>query len=227
MKPYTIPEAAEYAYCSESKVRKAAKSGELAGQIVAGTYVFSEAAIDAWLLGVKVVARRLMTVNTAGREYNVSRNRLYVLIKDGTLPAAKIKARGSFGWAYVFYEDDLKAVGKELGRSRAGPAVRDDIDKHIGQVGNRHLILGTKDREGRPFSYLNLNQARRRAREAYSEPPLYKMGDSVFIKPSGPATIMTEVVLVEDVTWIDKAILVKYDNGAPVRLPIRWLRSKK
>ena len=228
MKLYTIPEAAEYAYSSESKVRKAAKSGDLAGQIVAGTYVFSEAAIDTWLLGFKPkVPHKLMTVNTAGRDYDVGRNRLYTLIKDGTLPAVKIKARGSFGWAYVFYEADLKAVGKELGRSRSGPAVKDDIDKHIGQVGNRYLILGTKDRKGKPFSYLNLNQARRRAREAYSEPPLYKMGDSVFIKPPGTATIMTEVVLVEDVTWIDKAILVKYDNGAPARMPIRWLRSKK
>ena len=224
-KLYTIPEVSEYSGASISKVRRATNSGDLAGQIVAGTYVFSKKAVNAWLLGLTVVARKLLTINTASRDYNVSRNRLYTLIREGTLPATKIKARGGFGWAYVFYETDLLAVGKGLERVSSGPAVKDDIDQHLERSNVRYAIIGTKDKYGRPFTYRNKNQARRRAREAYGEELYFKKGDSVFIKPKGGT--MTEVNLVEDVTWIDKVAKIQQGNHTPVLVPVRWLWSKK
>jgi len=225
-KLYTIPEAAEYGGVSESKVRRAANSGDLAGQIVAGTYIFTEASVDTWLLGLKPKQPRpLLTVNTASRDYNVSKNRLYTLLQKGALPAIKIKARGGFGWAYVFTEDDLLAVGKGLEQVPSGPAVKDNVDDHLERSNGRWAIKGTKDKYGKPLSYRNKNQARRRAREAYGEPPLYQKGDSVFIKPKNGH--MQEVVLLEDVTWIDQAILVRRNNSKTALLPLSWLWSKK
>ena len=227
-KLYTIPGVAEYSGASKNKVRRAANSGLLVGQVVAGTYIFSEAAIDAWLLGLKVEARTLLTINTAAKKYGVSRNRLHTLIQEGTLPAIKIKARGSAGWAYVFYDIDLRAVGKDLSRIPSGPAVKDDIDRYLEHSSGRYAILGTKNKYGHPFSYKHKNQARRRAREAYGEELLYTESDSVFIKPKDGH--MVEAVLVEDVTWIDQTILIKHNNRKPALVPIRWLwgkRSKK
>lgn len=225
-KLYTIPEAAEYSGLSEGKVRRAANSGNLCGQIVAGTYLFTKQALDSWLGPfVSVDLPNLLTINTATRDYNVSRNRLYTLIQAGTLPAAKVKTRGGFGWSYIFTEADLLAVGKGLGRVPSGPAVKDNVDQHLEYSNDRWAIRGTKNKYGQPFTYWHKNQARRRAREAYSEPPLYHQGDTVFIKPKDGK--MVEAVLVEDVTWIDQTVLIKYNNQAPALVPIRWLWSKK
>ncbi len=227
-KLYTISDAADYSGQSESKVRRAANSGDLAGQIVAGTYIFSEKAVNGWMLGLEIVTHKLLTVNTASRDYHVSRNRLYSLIRAGTLPATKIKSRGSLGWAYVFYESDLEAVGKGLDRVSSGPAVKDDIDQRLERSNGSWAIRGTKNKSGKPFAYRSKNQARRRAREAYSEPLLFRAGDSVFIRPTDTYDpLLVDFILVEDVTWIDKSILTKYKNGKPVLMPIRWLRSKK
>jgi hypothetical protein len=226
-KLYTIPDTAEYAGCSESKVKRDIKAGKLNGQIVAGTYVFSQKAVDAWLLGLSHQVNKLLTVSTASLEYNVGRHRLYALIKDGTLPAHKVRTRGHVGWAFVFYEKDLLAVGKDLAPAPSGPAVKDNVDQRLEYEHTFGMwqILGTKNKFGKPFAYKNKNQARRRAREAFSEPPLYKEGDSVFIKPKGGT--MHEVVLLEDVTWIDQSIRVRHNNSRSVLLPIGYLWSKK
>jgi hypothetical protein len=200
---------------SPKELRGKIVSGELDAQKVAGTYLIG-AREACQLAGMEIpdwwTPLRFYSVNGAAKYLGIDSRRIRALAASGDLDYDKIETLGKHGWAMIFLERDLDGINTSP--LRRGPAPTGD--EHINQIDDgRFEIVGTRDSKGRSYRYLRLAVARRRAREAYQDGLLYKTGDQVFVglnikelrQVYGARTILA--TLVEDVTHIDKSIIVQ------------------
>lgn len=196
-------------------IRTHIKKGNLIGQKVAGTYVFWKAAVIAWILNWTTpleMQEKVYSVNGAAEFLGLDPRRIRALAKNGDLPYYKIKTLGKQGWAMIFEERELNKI--DTSPLRRGPSPKGD--EHIKQIEDgRYEVIGTRDSKGQPYQYLRLAVARRRAREAYQDGLLHKTGDQVFVGLNIKelrllyATRIILATLAEDVTHIDKSIIVR------------------
>lgn len=175
-------------------------------QKVAGTYVFR------FPVGYGEEIEKMYSVNGAAEYLNIDQRRIRALAANGDLDYDIIETLGKQGWAMIFLEQDLDEI--DTSPLKRGPSPKGD--KHIKQIEDgRYEVIGTRDSKGRPYRYLRLAVARRRAREAYQDGLLHKTGDRVFVALNIKklrllyATWKILATLAEDVTHIDKSIVVR------------------
>lgn len=219
MELMTINDIAKITIHTPKSIRAHIKKGNLVGQKVAGTYIFWRSVVYCWILNWRTdleLQEKLYSVNGAAKYLSIDPRRIRALAVNGDLDYEKIETLGKQGWAMIFLESDLDKI--DASPLKRGPSPKGD--EHIRQIEDgRYEVIGTRDGKGRPYRYLRLAVARRRAREAYQDGLLYKTGDRVFSwlhtkdlrQLYGKRAVMA--TLVEDVTHIDQSIIVQIDQN--------------
>ena len=202
--------------------------GKLPGRKIGGSWIMTGGEFTAFKAGKTIKPMPLYDARGAAEHLGVTINIVRRLIRNGDLNGQQIDGRGRFGGTRIFTQKQLDKVDPKLLESgRAGRKVKGNPDKYIKIVEGKYVVIGTKNRFGKPFSFTHLFDARGRARKAYGKPPLYWAGEIVDI---GEDTV-TRAYVVENVTRLDTTALIfpmtfPVDERKTTLILVRKIRGK-
>lgn len=203
--------------------------GKLPGRKIGGTWLMTTKEFNAFKSGKEVQHISLYDVRGAADYLGVTVYIVRRLIRKGDLKGKRIDRRGRFGGTLAFGEKELDKLDPALlENGKAGRKVKGSPDKHISYQDGKYMVLGTKNKFGKPFSYTYLFDARGRARKAFGKPPRYWGGDIVDI---GTEDEIVRAYIVENVTKIDTTALVSpmtfpVDERKVTLIPVSKIREK-
>ena len=205
--------------------------GKLPGRKIGGTWLMTTKEFNAFKSGKEVTCEPLYDVRGAADYLGVTIYIVRRLIRKGDLKGKRIDQRGRFGGTLVFSQKELDKLDPDLlENGKAGRKVKGKPDVHINyrHHDSKFVVLGTKNKFGKPFAYTYLFDARGRARKAFGKPPRYWAGDIVDI---GLADEIVRAYIVENVTQIDITALVfpmtfPVDEREKKLIPIPMIRKR-
>jgi hypothetical protein len=228
MKLYTIYDLANQLDRSIFTVKKYVTRHELPGRILGGTWITTDRELKQYLEGKPVeniVLTDLFDVKGAAKYLNVDISVIRRLQKAGRLKGQHIDQRGRSpkGGTVVFTYRQLNAAegfAPSFAERKPGRPTKGNVDQYIEahQTADDvtfYSIRGTYDANHNNYTYKNLYQARKRARQAYGSEMVYKRGDTVqiYVTTWDEGDRIHRAWITHDVTVICRSVVVKISES--------------